>query len=130
MLVVDSSVAVAACLGQAAFQELGDGDLFAPPLLWPETRSALHLASWFGRITGEVAAEAVRRLEAAPVRMRNPATLGPEAWRLADLLGWARTYDAEYAALASLLRCRCVTVDSRFRRGADRLGFVVSPEEL
>jgi predicted nucleic acid-binding protein len=130
MLVVDSSVAVAACLGEAAFQELGDGDLVAPPLLWPETRSALHLARWFGRLTDEVASGAVRRLEAAPVRMRNPARLGPEAWRLADLLGWARTYDAEYAALAYLFRCRCVTVDGRFRRGADRLGFVVTPEEL
>ena len=48
----------------------------------------------------------------------------------ADEMGWARTYDAEYVALARLLDCRLVTLDSRLRRGADRLGLVVSPTEL
>jgi predicted nucleic acid-binding protein len=45
-------------------------------------------------------------------------------------LGWAKTYDAEYVALARLLGCRLVTLDARLRRGADRLGFVISPDEL
>ena len=60
----------------------------------------------------------------------SPRALGREAWRIADDLGWAKTYDAEYLALASLLGCRFVTLDARMRRGADRLGFVVSPSEL
>jgi len=45
-------------------------------------------------------------------------------------MGWAKTYDAEYVALARLLSCRLVTLDARLRRGADRLGFVVAPQEL
>jgi predicted nucleic acid-binding protein len=49
---------------------------------------------------------------------------------VADELGWAKTYDAEYVALAGLLGCRLVTLDRRLRRGADQLGFVVSPDEL
>ena len=49
---------------------------------------------------------------------------------MADELGWARTYDAEYVALARLLDCRVVTADERLRRGADRLGFVVTVQEL
>jgi len=130
VLVVDATVAVAACLGEAAFEELGDDALVAPPLLWPETRSTLHLAAWSKRIGAEQAQGAFARLERAPVRLRNPAALGREAWRLADRLGWGRTCDAEYAALASLLRCRVVTLDKRFRGGADRLGFVVLPEEI
>jgi predicted nucleic acid-binding protein len=49
---------------------------------------------------------------------------------VADELGWAKTYDAEYVALAGLLGCLLVTLDARLRRSADRLGFVVSPSEL
>lgn len=45
-------------------------------------------------------------------------------------MGWAKTYDAEYLALAELLKCRFVTLDARLRRGADRLGYVVSPGEI
>jgi predicted nucleic acid-binding protein len=129
-LVLDATIVVAACLGRAGFHELPDEDLLAPPLLWPEARSVLHLAAWRGRIPQEYLAEALQRLERAPIRSRNPSRLGSEAWRLADELGWGRTYDAEYVALASLLRCRMVTLDERLRRGADRLGFVVSPTEL
>jgi len=56
--------------------------------------------------------------------------LGAEAWRIADELGWAKTFDAEYVALAGLLGCRLVTLDARLRRGADRSGRVTSPTEL
>ena len=45
-------------------------------------------------------------------------------------MGWAKTYDAEYLALAELLDCRFVTLDARLHRGAARLGFVLSPTEL
>jgi predicted nucleic acid-binding protein len=56
--------------------------------------------------------------------------LGDEAWRIADELGWAKTYDAEYVALAGLLGCRVVTLDGRLRRRAEQLGFVVTPADL
>ena len=69
-------------------------------------------------------------LDAAPIDARAPGRLGSDAWQLADELGWAKTYDAEYVALARILGCRLLTLDARLRRGADRLGFVVSPTEL
>jgi predicted nucleic acid-binding protein len=49
---------------------------------------------------------------------------------VAEEFGWAKTYDAEYVALAKAEGCRLVTLDSRLRRGTDRLGFVVTPAEL
>ena len=52
------------------------------------------------------------------------------AWRLSEELGWAKTYDAEYLALALHLDCRFVTLDGRLRRGAGRPGFVIEPGEL
>lgn len=130
MLVVDASVAVTACLSAEGLHELGDEQLAAPPLLWPESRSALRVLAFRGGITHADAREGAERLEAMPVRSRSPVRLGREAWRIADALGWVRAYDAEYVALASLLGCRLVTIDGRLRRGASRLGFVISPAEL
>jgi predicted nucleic acid-binding protein len=73
---------------------------------------------------------ALERLADAPIRPRTDRRLSREAWRLADEFGWAKSYDAEYVALAALLDCRLVTVDGRMRRATARLGFVIGPEEL
>lgn len=129
MLVVDASVALRACAVEDGFAGLGV-ELVAPPLLWSEARSVLHELTWRGDVSRDDAEATLLRLEHAPIDRRAPIRLGTEAWRLADELGWAKTYDAEYLALASLLRCRVVTLDARFRRGADRLGLVVAPHEL
>jgi len=129
-LVVDASVAVTACLSQVGFAVLPDDDLRAPPLLWSESLSVLHELLWRQEITADDADAARNALDEAPVRTVAHSGLAEEAWRIAEALGWAKTYDVEYVALASLLGCRAVTLDARLRRGAARLGFVVSVEEL
>ena len=45
-------------------------------------------------------------------------------------LGWARTYDAEYVALANLLECRLVTTDGRLWRAVGHLVQVIGPTEV
>jgi predicted nucleic acid-binding protein len=129
-LVVDASVAVPACLSSAGFSVLRDDDLAAPALLWSECVSVLHELRWRREITGDDADAARDALENGSVRPVEPPDLRDEAWRIADQLGWAKTYDAEYVAAARLLGCRMVTLDARLRRGADRLGFVVTVDEL
>lgn len=130
MLVVDASIAVRASLGGDGFQDLGDNDLYAPPLMWSEARSALHELAWRGQIPTEDARDALGRLERCPVKATEHRELGETAWQIADELGWAKLYDAEYLALARLLGCRVVTLDGRLVRGAGRLGLVVTPTEL
>lgn len=131
MLVVDASLVVEWCIDvQDDLAELAPGERCAPSLMWSEARSALHEWVWRGRLGASEAAGARARLEDADVRLKTHPGLPDEAWRIADALGWAKTYDAEYVALASLLGCRLVTVDARLRRRADRLGFVVGPTEL
>ncbi|MGH9112986.1 MAG: type II toxin-antitoxin system VapC family toxin [Acidimicrobiales bacterium] len=130
MLVVDATVALSASGTDDGFSELGDDDLVAPPLMWSEARSVLHELTWRREVQPEDAEATRARLEDSPVARRNPKRLGAEAWRIAEQLGWAKTYDAEYVALARLLRCRVVTLDARLRRGADRLDIVVAPHEL
>lgn len=98
--------------------------------MWSEARAALHLDLWRGRVDREDAERARRRLEDAPVEMLSPPELGPAAWDIAEEMGWGRTYDAEYVALARLSEGRVLTLDARLRRGGDRLGLVVAPHEL
>ena len=129
-LVVDASVALPACLSEAGFQLVPDTDLVAPELMWSETRSTLHELVWRHEVSASDGEAALDALERCAVRRAGQRRLGAEAWRVADELGWAKTYDAEYVALARLLGCRVVTLDSRLRRGAERLNLVVTLDEL
>jgi predicted nucleic acid-binding protein len=130
MLVVDASLVVEWSLARGELDELLADELCAPPLMWSEVSSALHERVWRRDLDAGAAQHARSRLRGAAVRRRAHPRLADEAWRIADELGWAKTYDAEYVALASLLGARLVTVDARLRRGADRLGFVLGPTEL
>ncbi|HLM86406.1 MAG TPA: type II toxin-antitoxin system VapC family toxin [Solirubrobacteraceae bacterium] len=132
MLVVDASLVVEWCIAPGA-KKLGQlvaDQLCAPPLMWSEAHSALHERVWRRELNASEADQARSRLTHVDVKAKTHPRLTKEAWRIADDLGWAKTYDAEYVALASLLGCRLVTVDGRLRRGADRLRFVVGPTEL
>lgn len=130
MLVIDASTAVDLCLAPDGFGPLADEDLAAPPLILSETLSALHEMRWRDELPEEMAMLALDRRREMPVQIIEPDGLREEAWRLADDVGWAKTYDAEYVALAKLSECRLVTLDARLRRGADRLGFVITPAEM
>jgi predicted nucleic acid-binding protein len=129
VVVVDASTVVAACLAADGWTPLRGEELLAPPLALSEASSVIHEARWRGELTPDVARRALERLTAAPVTFR---TLESPlfAWAVADELGWAKTYDAEYVALARALNCRLVTLDARLRRGAGRLAEIVGPTEL
>jgi len=125
VLVLDANVVLAASAREGGFEQFGGAKLIGPPLLWPEARSALHVALWRGLISGRVAERSLSLLESGAVRERRHRRLGTEAWRIADELGWSKTYDAEYLALASLLGAALVSFDRRMQRAAERLGVKV-----
>lgn len=120
-MVLDANVVLGAATSNDGFKPFGRAELVAPPLLWPEARSALHVAVYRRLISEETGARALDILESGPVRERKHRHLGRESWRIADELGWAKTYDAEYLALAKLLDAKLVTFDRRLARAAERL---------
>lgn len=97
----------------------------APPLLWAEVRSALHESMTRGAIDRTTATESLDALEGGPIRTRTDARVGRRAWTLADRLGWMKTYDAEYLALAQLLECSLITLDAGMKDAARRLAIGV-----
>lgn len=121
-LVVDANVVFAMIGAPGGLRLVEDEEPGAPPLLWPEVRSALHVARWRGLLDDEDARRALELLESSAIRERRHRRLGVEAWRVSDELGWAKTYDAEYLALAFLLDVPLASFDRRMLRAAERLG--------
>jgi hypothetical protein len=83
-----------------------------------------------GEISRELGEAAIGRLEDVDVEPRHPCGLVDRAWRIAKENGWAKTYDAEYLALAEILGCRLVTIDGPLWRRSRHLSFVVTPSKL
>jgi predicted nucleic acid-binding protein len=129
-LVVDASVAVHLAAAERAPSWIRDHSLFAPALMWSEVLSTLREAAWRGAMSASQARAALVRLELLPITPRGDVNLRERAWETAESLGWAKTYDAEYVALASLLDARLVTIDERLRRSAGRLVRIIGPTEL
>jgi predicted nucleic acid-binding protein len=94
-------------------------ELLAPTLLRSQTLSALHEAVHRGELDADVALERLERIGKMPIRLLGDAVLRRNAWRFAEHLGWAETYDAEYLALTKLQGDALVTLDPELARKAE-----------
>ena len=117
--VLDSSVVLHLA---AERREVAPGhQLLAPTLLRSQTLSALHEAVQRGEFPAEVGRERLTYIGRMKMRLLGDAVLRKVAWEVADELGWASTYDAEYIALTKLQADALVTLDPRLARSADGL---------
>lgn len=96
-------------------------ELLAPTLLRSQTLSLLHEAVATGDLAVDVARARLARVGRMKIRLLGDGVLRRRAWEVAEELGWASTYDAEYVALTQLQGDALVTTDQAFARRIDGL---------
>ena len=126
--VVDASAVLH--LASAGVEAPGAHELLAPTLLRSQTLSALHEAVQRGEIPADVARDHLTRVGRMPIRLLGDAVLRRRAWDVADRLGWASTYDAEYVALTQLQADAFVTLDADLARSVEGIVVTASIEAL
>jgi predicted nucleic acid-binding protein len=126
--VVDASAAIH--LASAGVEVASVHELLAPTLLRSQTLSALHEAVQRGEIQADVARERLARIGRMPIRLLGDAVLRRRAWDLADRLGWASTYNAEYVALTQLQADALVTLDAELARSVEGIVKTASIDAL
>lgn len=128
-LVIDASAALPAFTSPAGPGAFAGHDLVGPSLLWSEFTAELHAALRRGEIGAATAAAALDAIDAVVERVDTPA-LQRHAWAIAERLGWGRTYEAEYVAVALDAQLPLLTLDARLARGVGHVVKVVSPADL
>jgi predicted nucleic acid-binding protein len=112
--VIDCGVALR--LASEGIETPAEHKLLAPTLLRSQTLSALHESVHRGEVSASVALDQLARIRAMPIRLLGDAVLRRRAWDVAEQLGWAGTYDAEYVALTQLQADAFVTLDAELAR--------------
>ena len=106
-------------LASSGAEVSSDHELLAPTLLRSQTLSVLHEAVQRGEIPADVARERLARIGRMPIRLLGDAVLRRRAWEVADRLGWASTYHAEYVALTQLQADVFITLDADLARSVE-----------
>jgi indolepyruvate ferredoxin oxidoreductase alpha subunit len=96
-------------------------ELVAPTLVRSQALSALYEAYRRGEISAVEGIERVTRINSLKVRFLGDKVLQRTAWRVADQLGWEKTYDAEFVALTQLQADIFVTSDGNLARAVSGL---------
>ena len=107
--VIDPEVALH--LARHGVPVASEHQLVAPTLLRSQLLSALYQAVRRREMTkadAERHLDYVRRLQ---IRLLGDRVLQAVAWKIADQLGWADTFDAEYIALTKLQADALITLD-------------------
>jgi len=92
--------------------------------------SALHEAVHGGELPASTARDHLAYLGRLRVRLLGDAVLRKVAWEVADELGWATTYDAEYFALTKLQADALSTLQPELARRAESLVPIAPIEAL
>lgn len=126
--VVGPDVALHLAREEAAIPD--DHQLLAPTLIRSQLLSQLYRAVRRGEMTKEAADRQRDYVRGLRMRLLGDRLLQSVAWKIADQLGWADTFDAEYVALTRLQADAFVTLDPKLARAVEGLVTVAPIEAL
>lgn len=104
--------------------------LVAPTLLRSEVLSALYQMVQRSEVTKRDAERQLDHIRGLRIRLLGDRVLQRVAWKVADQLGWADTFVAEYVALTQLQADAFVTLDSDLARSVENVVPVAPFEDL
>ncbi len=105
-------------------------ELLAPTLFRSQTLSLAHESVVRGEIPANVARERLEQLCQIKIRLLGDAVLRRLAWKMADHMEWASTYEAEYIALTHLQGDAFVTLDPDLARRVEGIVAVATVDDL
>lgn len=126
--VIDAGVALH--LVREGIQVSAAHELLAPTLLRSQALSMLHEAVHRGELPADTARDLLDRVGRLKIRLLGDAVLRRTAWSVADRLGSASTYTAEYVALTMLQADALVTLDAELARAVDGIVPTAAVDDL
>lgn len=104
--------------------------LLAPTLIRSQLLTLLYQAVRGGEMDRKDAQRLLDYVRGLRMRLLGDRVLQNVAWKIADQLGWADTYTAEYVALTQLQADAFVTLDPRLAEAVRDLVSVAPVEAL
>ena len=117
-------------LAASDLEVAAEHELLAPTLMRSQVLSLMHEAAARHEVSAPVAQDRLKRINGMKIRLLGDAVLRRLAWQVADKLGTASTYDAEYVALTMLQADAFVTLDPKLRQAVSSMVRTASLEEL
>ena len=126
--VIGPDVALRLAKSQAEIRD--EHQILAPTLVRSQILSLLYQAVRRGEMTRKDADQQLNYLRGLRIRLLGDRVLQNVAWKVADQLGWADTFDAEYVALTQLQADALITLDDRLAHAVKGLVVVASIDAL
>jgi predicted nucleic acid-binding protein len=117
--VIGPDVAIRLAQDQAVIRD--DHQILAPTLLRSQLLSLLYQAVRRGDMTRKDAEQRLDYVRGLRIRLLGDRVLQNVAWKVAVLLGWSDTFDAEYVALTQLHADALITLDDRLAQAVKSL---------
>jgi len=126
--VIDPGVAIR--LADEGLEVPAEHQLLAPTLFRSQVLATLHEVVHRGDLSAAEARTRLDRIGRMPIRLLGDGVLRRRAWDIAERLGWASTFEAEYLALTQLQADAFVTLDADLARRAEGVVTVVPYDAL